>query len=144
MWNEFKSFLIKQNALALAIAVVIGGALDRIVKAIVDDIIMPIIAVAAPGGAWQAYKLALGPFRFGIGSLASAVINFLIIGFVAWRLSKIFLRTEPAGPAVPEPKMKDCQFCRMSIPSEAVRCGHCTSALTETPGLPATGPAVRA
>lgn len=143
MWNEFKSFLIKQNALALAIAVVIGGALDKIVKSLVDDIIMPIVAVAAPGGDWQTYKLALGPFQFGLGSLASAVINFLIIGFVAWRLSKIFLRPATAD-AAPEPKMKDCQYCRMSIPSEAVRCGHCTSALSDAPSLPMSGSPVRA
>lgn len=142
MWNEFKSFLIKQNALALAIAVVIGGALDKIVKSLVDDIIMPIVAVAAPGGNWQTYKLELGPFQFGLGSLAAAIINFLIIGFVAWRLSKIFLR--PDAPAAPPAKMKDCQYCRMSIPAEAVRCGYCTSVLSETPSLPTAGVGVRA
>ena len=133
MWNEFKSFLIKQNALALAIAVVIGGALDRVVKAIVDGLIMPIVAVAAPAGAWETYKWQIGPFGFGLGQLASAVINFFIIGVVAWRLSKMFIR--PDAPAAPPAKMKDCQFCRMSIPAEAVRCGHCTSVLNETPAL---------
>ena len=130
MWNEFKSFLIKQNALALAIAVVFGGALDRVVKAIVDGLIMPIVAVAAPAGAWETYKWQAGPFAFGIGQLASGIINFLIIGFVAWRLSKLFIRPETSAPA---PKTKDCPFCQMSIPETATRCGYCTSELAGVP-----------
>jgi large conductance mechanosensitive channel len=127
MWQEFKSFLIKQNALALAIAVVIGGALDKVVKAIVDGIIMPIVAVAAPAGAWETYKWEVGPFAFGVGQLASGIINFVIIGIVAWRLSKMFIRSEPSAPT---PKTKDCPFCRMAIPDAATRCGYCTSDLS--------------
>ena len=50
MWNEFKSFLIKQNALALAIAVVIGGALDKIVKSLVDSAAMSASARSTGSG----------------------------------------------------------------------------------------------
>ena len=54
MWRDFKSFLIKQNALALAIAVVIGAALNDVVKSLVDNIIMPIVGYATPNGDWRA------------------------------------------------------------------------------------------
>lgn len=132
MWTEFKTFLIKQNALALAIAFVIGAALNTVVQAIVNDVIMPIVAVAGPGGAWEEAVWALGPFQFKIGDLASAVLNFLIIGFVAWRLSKLFIRE--AAPAA-GPATKVCQYCKMTIDAGASRCPHCTSALSEvTPG----------
>ena len=125
MWRDFKSFLIKQNALALAIAVVIGAALNDVVKSIVDNIIMPIVAYATPGGAWRTATWNVGPVRFGIGAVAAAVLNFLIVGFVAWRLSRMFLPKEGEKPAT-----KTCQFCRLSdLDLAATRCPHCTSTL---------------
>ncbi|HEY9426138.1 MAG TPA: MscL family protein [Gemmatimonadaceae bacterium] len=132
MWAEFKAFLIKQNALALAIAFVIGAALNTVVQAIVNDIIMPIVAVLTPSGDWKTAVWHVGPIEFGVGDLASAVLNFLIIGFVAWRLSKLFIRE--AAPAA-EPATKMCQYCRMTIDAAASRCPHCTSALGA--GVPA-------
>ena len=61
--------------------------------------------------------------KFGIGDFVAAVINFVIIGFVAWRISKIFIK-----PAAEKP-MRDCPYCRMSIDAAATRCAHCTSQL---------------
>lgn len=121
MWSDFKAFLIKQNAIALAIAVVIGLALNDVVKAIVSDMIMPIVQIIVPGGAWQtwAYK------NFQFGHLAGAVLNFFIIGFVAWGISKVFIRP----PAKGAPTTKDCNFCKMTIDIAATRCPHCTSQL---------------
>ena len=126
VWSEFRAFLLKQNVFALAIAVVIGAALNDVVKALVDDIIMPIVSVALPEGAWRTYKLHAGPFAFGIGHLTSSVINFLIVGFVAWRIAKAFIKPEPAAAA---PATKNCQYCRMTIDAAATRCAHCTSQL---------------
>jgi large conductance mechanosensitive channel len=126
MWSDFRAFLLKQNVFALALAVVIGAALNDVVKALVDDIIMPIVAVALPAGTWQTYKFQAGPFAFGIGHLAAAIINFLIIGLVAWRLAKVFIRPEPASAA---PATKNCAYCRMTIDAAATRCAHCTSQL---------------
>jgi large conductance mechanosensitive channel len=126
VWSEFRGFLLKQNVVALAIAVVIGTALNGVVKSLVDDIIMPIVTVALPAGAWQTYKWQAGPFAFGIGNLLSAILNFLIVGFVAWRIAKAFIKPEPE-PVVPA--TKPCQFCRSAIDPAATRCPHCTSQL---------------
>ena len=71
-----------------------------------------------------------------MGNLASAVLNFLIIGFVAWRLSKLFVK-EPAPAEVPATRM--CPYCRMTIDAAATRCPHCTSALTEGASLEPLG-----
>jgi large conductance mechanosensitive channel len=125
-WNEFKAFLIKQNAIALAIAVVIGGALDRVVKSIVDGLIMPIVGVLLPGTDWEKFTAGFGSLQFGIGLVIAAIINFLIIGFVAWRMAKLFIKPEPAAAA---PATVKCRYCRMDIDSEATRCAHCTSEL---------------
>ena len=126
VWSDFRAFLLKQNVVALAIAVVIGAALNEVVKALVDHIIMPIVAVALPDGAWRTYTLQAGPFAFGIGPLAAAIINFLIVGFVAWRLAKVFIKPEPASAT---PATKVCPHCRMTIDAAATRCAHCTSQL---------------
>jgi large conductance mechanosensitive channel len=126
VWSDFRAFLLKQNVVALAIAVVIGAALNDVVKALVDDIIMPIVTVALPDGGWRTYTLHAGPFAFGIGHLIASVINFLIVGFVAWRLAKVFIKPEPAAAA---PATKNCPYCRMTIDAAASRCAHCTSQL---------------
>lgn len=123
MIKEFKDFLLKQNIVALAIAVVVGTALNTLVKALVDDFIMPIIAALGPGGEWQTATWNVGSVKFGVGDFLAALINFLIIGLVAWRISKIFLKPEAETP------MKDCPYCRMSINSAATRCPNCTSQL---------------
>ena len=123
MLKDFKDFLLKHNVVALAIAVVVGTALNTLVKAIVDDFIMPIIVAIGPGGDWQKATWSVGSIKFGVGDFAAAVINFLIIGLVAWRISKIFIK-----PAADAPK-RNCPFCRMSIDAAATRCPNCTSQL---------------
>jgi large conductance mechanosensitive channel len=125
MWKEFKAFLIKENVLALAIAVVIGGALNKLVTALVEDFIMPIVAVATPDPkTWQS-TVTPGPIPFKIGDFGSALLNFLIIGFVAWRISKAFIRPAPTTA----PATKQCPRCKMTIDVAATRCAHCTSDL---------------
>jgi large conductance mechanosensitive channel len=123
MVREFKEFLLKQNVVALAIAVVIGAALGTLVKAVVDDFIMPIIGVIGPAGEWQKATWNVGPVKFGIGDFLAALINFIIIGFVAWRISKIFVKPDTVAPTRP------CPYCRMSMDPSATRCPHCTSQL---------------
>ena len=122
MWTEFKAFLLKQNVVALAIAVVIGAALGKLVTAFVDDFIMPIVAVLIPGGEWKTATWAVGDVRFLVGDFASVLLNFIIIGFVAWRIAKMFIKPDPEAPAT-----KTCSFCRMAIDAQATRCAHCTS-----------------
>ena len=127
MWQDFKAFLLKQNALALAIGVVIGGALDSVVKGIVAGLIMPVVAVVTPpGSSWQTW-VTPGPIQFQVGTIINAILNFLIIGFVAWRLSKMFIRDTP------KPATKACPFCLMEdLDLKATRCPHCTSTVEGT------------
>ncbi|MEO7367801.1 MAG: large conductance mechanosensitive channel protein MscL [Gemmatimonadaceae bacterium] len=126
MWSEFKAFLVKENVIALAIAVVIGAALGKVVTGVVDDFIMPIIGAVTPSGSWQTATFDVGSVKFGVGNFASVLINFLIIAFVVWRISKAFIKPAPAGEA---PSTKECPFCRMNVAAAATRCSHCTSQL---------------
>ena len=69
MWREVRAFLVKQNALALAIGVVVGGALDTVVKALVNGLFMPLVAPlqSATAGDYTKLTWAIGPFRFAPG-----------------------------------------------------------------------------
>jgi large conductance mechanosensitive channel len=133
MWREFKAFILRENVLALAIAVVLGAAFGKVVTAVVEDFIMPIVSAATPGGSWQKATFDVGPLKFGIGDFASNLLNFLIIAFVVWRISKAFIRPAPAPTG---PLTKPCPFCRMGIDPEALRCPHCTSELSGAPTTP--------
>lgn len=121
--TEFKQFLLKQNVVALAIAVVVGTALNTLVKAVVDDFIMPLITYFEPGGAWKTATWDVGPFHLGVGDFLAALLNFLIVGLVAWRISRIFIK-----PDIETPK-KNCPYCKMPMDASATRCPHCTSQL---------------
>ncbi|HEU5175445.1 MAG TPA: MscL family protein [Gemmatimonadaceae bacterium] len=130
MWSEFRAFLIKQNALALAIGVVIGAALNTVVKALVDGIIMPVVAIVAPDPArYETWQWTVGSAVFHPGLVISAVINFLIVGFVAWRLTKFFIKPETPGP---QAATRPCPFCYTTIDARASRCQNCTSEVAPT------------
>jgi len=127
MVAEFKSFLLKTNALALAIGVIIGAALGAVVNSLVADIIMPPIGKVLGNVDFSALAVDLGDgVAIRYGAFINAVIAFIVIAFVVWRISKMLIRDEAAPP---EPEMKTCPFCRELVPAEATKCRACTSAL---------------
>lgn len=123
MWRDFKAFIMNENVLALAIAVVLGGALGKLVTALVDDFIMPVVAVATPGGSWRTATLSVGRVEFLVGDFLSQLLNFLIIGLVVWRVSRAFIRPTPDAAT------RQCPHCRLQIDRDASRCAYCTSQL---------------
>ena len=122
--SDFRQFLLKQNILSLAIAVVVGAALGGLVKAMVDGFLMPVVGALTPATGWEKMTLAVGPVVFQVGAILSAFINFLVVAFVAWRLTKFFIKEEAKPPA------RACEYCKMPIDMAATRCPHCTSQLT--------------
>jgi large conductance mechanosensitive channel len=127
MWSEFKAFLLKTNALALAIGVIIGGALGTVVNSLVNDIIMPPIGKVLGNVDFSALVIDLGDgVTINYGAFINTVIAFVIVAFVVWRISKMFIREE--APA-PEPEMKTCPYCQELVPAAATKCRACTSAL---------------
>ena len=123
MFRDFKAFLLKENILALAIAVVIGAAVTKLVTAMVNDLIMPIVAAFAPAGNWRGMTMDVGRVRFLVGDFLGAILDFVIIAFVVWRMSRTFIKPAPSGATRP------CPFCRQNIDAAASRCPHCTSQL---------------
>ena len=133
MLNEFKKFLLQTNALALAVGVIIGGAVGKVVSSLVNDLLMPVIGLLIPGGAWREMSFVLT--RKADGSPANAitygafignVVDFVIIAFVVFTITKALLKPVPAAPG---PPMKECPECKESIPAAARKCRMCASAV---------------
>ncbi len=117
MMSEFKEFIAKGNVVDLAVGVVIGAAFGKIVSALVDGIVMPIISVLTGGVNVSDWKFVLEPAKVGAdgketaaavviqyGALLQAAINFLVIAFVIFLVVKAYnrLRTPAADAPPPE------------------------------------------
>ena len=124
MWNEFKEFALKGNALSLAIGVIIGAAFGKIVDALVNDIIMPILGIAGKADFSNYYiplsskvtasDLVDARKQGGVlayGDFISVVINFLIVAvalFIVIKGINVMTRQaakEPPPPAPPSPEV---------------------------------------
>lgn len=92
--KEFKEFLKEYKVVGLAIAVIMGLAANQLVKSLVDNIVMPIISVLIPGGAWKEAVLTLGPILIKWGQFLSDLIYFLIVAWVIFMIAKLLLKEE--------------------------------------------------
>lgn len=97
MMGEFREFIMKHGVVGLAVAVVIGGAVGKLVTALVNDLVMPIVGALTPSGNWREATLNVGSIKFGIGDFAGAVIDFVIISFVVFMIVKSFIKEPPAA-----------------------------------------------
>ena len=91
---EFSEFLKKYQVLGLAVAFIIGAASTKLVTAIVNDLIMPLVAVLVPGGDWRSSILQLGPVKILIGDFIGALIDFLIIALVVFLMVKVIMKED--------------------------------------------------
>jgi large conductance mechanosensitive channel len=91
--EEFTAFLNKYGVVGLAIAFIMGGAVGKLVSALVSDLMMPFITFFIPGGAWEEATLTLGPIVLAVGHFIGVVIDFVIIAFVIFWLMKMVQRT---------------------------------------------------
>lgn len=82
--DEFNDFLKEYKITGLAVAFVLGNAVNVLVQSLVNDIVMPLIAPLMANGGWKTATLTIGPFVFGWGSFLASSINFLIIAFVVF------------------------------------------------------------
>ncbi len=151
MLKEFKEFILRGNALDLAVGVIIGAAFGNIVTSLTTNLINPLIN--SIGGAevagsiklpWVNYagldSEAAKALSINYGDFITAVINFLIMAFVLFMILKIInkvtslgkkIRKNKNGEEVVEPTTKECPYCFSEVNYHATRCPHCTSELED-------------
>jgi len=108
MLKEFRDFAMKGNIVDLAVAVIIGGAFGKIVTALTDTVIMPIISLVMGKGGVHDLSVTIGNTVFPIGGFLQAVIDFILVAFVLFLIIKgmntIMKKKEQAAPPAPTPE----------------------------------------
>jgi large conductance mechanosensitive channel len=126
----FREFLTNANFIALALAVVVGTATGKVVSALVEGAVMPVVGLLLPAGNWRETRVVLDrTVRDGevvenaiqVGSVLGALLDFLVIAFVVYLAGRALIE------APPPPDTRTCPFCRETIPAEATRCKFCTA-----------------
>lgn len=84
MISELKAFLLRGEVLALAVAVIIGGAFQKIIDSLVNDVITPIIGMIVGNPDFS--SIVIGSVK--IGNFIAAIFNFVVIGLVLFFLVK--------------------------------------------------------
>jgi large conductance mechanosensitive channel len=147
VWDEFKTFAIKGNAVDLAVGVIIGASFGAIVNSLVKDMIMPPISLltggldfsnkflvlrAARDGATTfntpADAAKVGAVTWNYGNFITLIINFVIVAVAIFLVIRLI--NQLRHPAEKPVDTKECPACAMKIPIKATRCPHCTSELS--------------
>jgi large conductance mechanosensitive channel len=149
IWNEFKEFAVKGNAVDLAVGVIVGAAFTGLINSLVKDVIMPPISLLTGGLDFSNKFLILraakdgsmvfntsadaakaGAITWNYGNFITLVINFLIVAGAVFLLVRAINKLRKPA-AEKESDKKDCPVCAMKIPFKATRCPHCTSELSQ-------------
>jgi len=122
----FKNFILRGNAVDLAVGVIIGAAFNGVVQAIVKDLLTPIIAAVAKKPDFSNLSFTLNGSKFAYGDFVNNLISFLLVAaavyfFVVLPMNALLTRTtKPKAVTV-----KKCPECLSEIPIDAKRCAHC-------------------
>lgn len=154
MLKEFKEFAMKGNIMDMAIGVIIGGAFQKIVTSLVNDIIMPAIAIFTGKVDFSDLVLTVGNSSIKYGAFITTIVDFLIIAFSIFiairsintlndktkenmekmaKKNKFFKKKQKKEEPKPEPTTKICPYCFSEIPIKAIKCPHCISNLEDNP-----------
>jgi large conductance mechanosensitive channel len=121
----FKEFLLRRNALDLAIGVLIGSAFNAVVNSLVKSLLMPLIGalVRVPDFSKLSFVLHGSAIQYGdfLNALISLLIDAVILYFVVILPLNVY-----ASRHKKDPTTKTCPECLTAIPREAKRCAACT------------------
>jgi large conductance mechanosensitive channel len=130
----FREFLARGNVVDLAVAVVIGTAFAAVVKALVDNVINPIIAIPAGKPNFNSLSVSVNGSEITYGTFVTAVITFVLVAaavYFALVLPYTRYRERRAGPAAAA--TRPCPECLTEIPLGAKRCAFCTAQVEPQP-----------
>lgn len=114
MMSEFKEFATKGNVMDLAVGVIIGGAFGKIVDALVQDLIMPVVGKIFGGLDFGSYYVPLNGQAMGLplveakkagavlayGNFLTVLLNFIILAFIIFQMVRMVNRLRKPVVAV--------------------------------------------
>ncbi|MBC7471767.1 MAG: MscL family protein [candidate division SR1 bacterium] len=89
--QEFINFIKGFSVIGLAIAVVIGTAVTKLVASLVDNIITPIVGILLNGSDFSGLVIQVGKSKIMYGMFIGSLIDFLIIVAVVWAAVKLIV-----------------------------------------------------
>lgn len=140
--RDFKAFLLRGNVVDLAVAVVVGTAFAALVKALVADLLTPIIAAIFGKPNFESLTFTINGSVFLYGDFLNALITFISIAaavffFVVEPVNSLMRRSKSKPDA--DADTRPCTECMSLIPMEARRCAFCTSPQEPLAALGASG-----
>lgn len=128
MFKDFKEFALRGNVLDLAVGIIIGAAFTTVVNSFVGDIVMSFIAAVVGQPNYSSLKITVGNGAIFYGSFLTTLLNFLIVALALFFIVKAINRfIRPKGAPQEPPAMRECPYCKLSIPTRAVKCQGCAS-----------------
>jgi large conductance mechanosensitive channel len=131
---EFRTFLFRGNVIDLAVAVVLGTAFGAVVKALVSDILTPIIALIFGDSNFQDLSFTINGSHFLYGDFINALIAFVSVAaaifFFVVKPVSVMAQRRARGQVEPESDTRPCTECLSEIPKAARRCAFCTAEQT--------------
>jgi large conductance mechanosensitive channel len=132
IFREFKQFLMRGNVIDLAVAVVMGAAFGAVINSLVNDMIMPVIAMIFGKPDFSNLTFTINNAVFRYGAFITALITFVLTAaaiffFVVKPINMLMNRARREPPA--DPTTMKCPFCLSEVPIGATRCAFCTSEL---------------
>ena len=111
--KEFKDFAMRGNVVDMAVGIIIGSAIGKIVTSLVNDVIMPPIGLLLGGIDFTAFaitlKVAAGDtpaVAIHYGTFINVIVDFLIVVLVLFLVIKLMNTLRPRKEAVPLPPEK--------------------------------------
>lgn len=121
----FKEFIMRGNAVDLAVGVVIGAAFSGVVNSLVKDLLTPLIGAIAKTPDFSRLAFSIRGSQFLYGEFLNNLISFVLVSFAIY-----FFVIVPMHRLFPKKAehstTKHCGQCKSEIPLEATRCAHCT------------------
>jgi large conductance mechanosensitive channel protein len=127
--TDFKKFLFRGNVMDLAVAVVVGTAFTAVIKALVSDILTPLIAAIFGAHNFATLKFTLNGSTFAYGDFINNMITFLSVSVAMFFLVVTPINYLMERRAQEDPDTKQCPECDSAIPVKARRCPQCTTQL---------------
>lgn len=146
--KEFREFIARGNVVDMAVGIAVGTAFAAIAKSLVNDLVMPVVGLVVSGDEFKDLFLVLRPgtatpppyptlasaqaagaVTINYGLFINSIVTFLIIAAAVFMLVKTINTLRRKQEAAPAPSEKQCPYCRLKVPLDATRCGHCTSEL---------------